>query len=129
MTKKKDILEIRESLVPKIKELYPNIVVADNDLTYEALENKTIKELYFEDPEDYTEIKKIIGSTKLGYPTVLVRLKDLSLNAKLIDFLADCRYVFVNKDYTLVLAQKGYATPVFHIKEKFHISKILNVKG
>jgi hypothetical protein len=127
--KKSQELEVRESIVPKIKELYPHIHIADNNFKYEDILGTAKKEYYFEDPVDYEEIKKLINSVKHGYPTVIVRLSDTSLDEKLIDFLGVCRYVFPSKEYTLVLAQKGYATPVYHIKEKFKVVNLLNVKG
>lgn len=128
ITKKKEI-EVRESIVSKIKELYPHINIANNNFKYEDIIGNASKEYYFEDPTEYEEIKKLINSVKHGYPTVLVRLSDTALDEKLIDFLGVCRYVFPSKEYTLVLAQKGYATPVYHIKEKFKVVNLLNVKG
>lgn len=127
--KKESIIEVRESIVPKIKELYPHIYVADNNFKYDDIIGVTHKEYYFEDPIDYGEIKKLICSVKHSYPTVIVRVSDTTLDEKLIDFLGDCRYVFPSREYTIVLAQKGYATPVYHIKEKFKISNLLHVKG
>lgn len=125
----KKTMQVRESLVPKIKELYPNIVIADNDFKYDDVQSVKHAEFYFEDPVDYTEIKKLIESVKFGYPTVIVRLVNRELDSKLLDFLAVSRYVFSNDDYTIVMAQKGYSSPVFHIKEKFRITKLIQIKG
>lgn len=125
----KKTIQVRESLVPKMKELYPNIVIADNDFKYDDVQSVKHAEFYFEDPVDYTEIKKLIGSVKFGYPTVIVRLVNRELDSKLLDFLAVSRYVFSNDDYTIVMAQKGYSSPVFHIKEKFRITKLIQIKG
>ena len=129
MAKKKTEIEFRESMVTKVKELYPNIEICSQDFNYESMTGVISKEFYFEDPHDFTEVKKLINSVRHGYPTVLIRLNDPTLDDKLIDFLGVCRYVFSSKEYTLVLAQKGYATPVYQIKEKFKIHTVLNVKG
>lgn len=127
--KKKEPIKVRESYVPKIKELYPNIQVMDDSFIIEEYrqgDKGTV--FYFEDPTDYTEIKKLINSLRIGYPTVIVRLGNRDLDAKLLDFLAQCRYIFTNDEYTIVMAQKGYASPVFHIKQKFKINTLLQIK-
>ena len=126
--KGKKSIQVRESYVPKIKELYPNAHIVDDSFKTEEHKAHTGTIFYFEDPTDYTEIKKLINSLRLGYPTVIVRLGNRELDAKLLDFLAQCRYIFTNDEYTIVMAQKGFASPVFHIKQKFKIQTLLQVK-
>lgn len=125
---KKATLEIRESFVPDIKKLYPNIAILDKDFKIEELDQSRDKEFYIEDLVDYTEAKKLIGSVKHSYPIVIIRLGNTDLNKELINFLGHARYVFSTKDYTLLLAQKGFASPVFQIKEKFKCINVLSIK-
>ena len=64
----KKTIQVRESLVPKMKELYPNIVIADNDFKYDDVQSVKHAEFYFEDPVDYTEIKKTNWICKIWIP-------------------------------------------------------------
>lgn len=129
MNDKKKSIKVRESYIPKIKELYPHAQIMDNSFKIEEYKHTNQGTVfYFEDPFEYGEIKKLINSLRIGYPTVIVRLRNLELDSKLLDFLAQSRYIFTNDEYTIVMAQKGYASPVFHIKQKFKITTLLQVK-